>query len=445
MNSDIENIVICDAVRTPFCHAHQYRSYTPVSLLAKVIQALCERNRLSLEMINGVITGTVMHDSRWTNVARMASMKAGLPITAVDYSVQGNCNSGFMALFSAIGEIVSGSGTLYIASGVEQMSSYGFRVQDNCGLYPNGPAFLTALEEGDSILENTTIKDGIEETLTDTENNVLMIEVAEIMANYFAISREEQDQFTRESLIKAVDAVESGVLSDYLIPMGEISRDSYPINRKRLLRKEDSFLRAEPVYGMDSPEFSVEAFMKKNGAHLKRLGIRSIYPSVTMYNSTVPGDGAGGCIVTTEKRAKELGLKPRLRVINWQKAGVDPMLMGIGPVESTYKMFGNPQTERAQGVTFDQVDTIEIHEAFAAQVLSVFKQSADTYGMVWDREKVNRYGGSLAFTHPLGASNHRLITNILSLFDHHTSSQYALATGCAGGGLGVSLLFERYR
>jgi acetyl-CoA acyltransferase len=163
-----------------------------------------------------------------------------------------------------------------------------------------------------------------------------------------------------------------------------------------------------------------------------------------MYNSCVPGDGAGVCIVTTEEKAQSVGLRPRLRIIGWAKAGVHPIIMGIGPTASTHRLFTVPKTERAAGLQMEDVDVIEIHEAFASQVLSVFKTSELEYGRRWDLAKVNRYGGSLAYTHPLGATNVRLLTNVLSAFDTDPSPRYALATGCAGGGMGASVLFERY-
>ncbi len=444
MIEDIENIVICDVLRTPFCHAGQFKSLTPSRLLEKVINTIVSRNSLKTDDIDGVIAGTIMHDSRWSNVARMGSLIAGLDYKSVDYSIQANCNSGFTALLSALGEIVTGGGSLYIASGVEQMSTYGVRVQDNSGLYPNAATFVSGLhEKKDAILEDVDIIDAVTEALTDTDNNVLMAEVAEIMANCFGISREEQDNYTRDNLVKAVEAVESDKLSRYILPVDDIENDSYPLNRKRMLKKENSFSRAKPIYAMgDGSE--LELFITKHEKHLERLGIKKINPSVTMYNACIPGDGAGACIITTEARAEELGLTPRLRLISWGKIGVDPVIMGIGPASATYKLFQEPQTKRAESVPFDKVDMIEIHEAFAAQVLSTFKYGREKYNMEWDPEKINPYGGSLAFTHPLGATNMRLMADILSRFDEKPSMKYALATGCAGGGLGVSLLFERY-
>jgi len=282
------------------------------------------------------------------------------------------------------------------------------------------------------------------EGLTDTDNNISMIEVAEVMANCFNISREQQDEYTMNNLKKAVNAVEQGLLADYIVPVAAIEADTYPINRKRMLRRPDSFSRPDPVFGDDNSQLNPIKFYQKHKQHLERLNIKKINPTITMYNASIPGDGAGGCILTTEQRAKTLGLKPLLRIISWAKAGVDPVIMGIGPLESTHKLLSDPKTERAKGLGLDDVDLIEIHEAFAAQVLSVFKESERKYARKWDPAKINPYGGSLAYTHPLGATNFRLITNVLAMFDRNSSARYALACGCAGGGQGTSFLFERY-
>jgi len=211
-----------------------------------------------------------------------------------------------------------------------------------------------------------------------------------------------------------------------------------------MLKHPEQITRAEPVFNEGNPELNPARFYEKHKKHLEKLGVEKITPSVTMYNSCIPGDGAGGCILTTEENAKALGLKPLLRVINWAAIGVNPVIMGIGPAASTHKLFTEPKTQRAQGLDIDKLDIIEIHEAFASQVFSVLKESKNKYGIEWDTEKMNPYGGSLAYTHPLGATNFRLIIDILTMFDKNPSAKYGMACGCAGGGQGTSVLFERY-
>lgn len=440
-----ESLVICDAVRTPFSYGTALKEVGPDRLLELVLRALVERNRLKGEDVSAVVTGSVLQDSRYSNLARIGSMKAGLPESLRDFSVQANCNSGFVGLLNAVGGLLAGLGSLYLATGVESMSGYGYRLEDKSGLAGSVDEIEEALKERpEAFLENFAFISSLNECLTDTESGVSMIEVAEVMANRFGISREEQDSYTLERLEAAVKAVESGVLAGYIIEAGGLKEDNYPLNRKRMLKRPAQIARAATVFSDDSPYFRPADFYQRHRADLERLGIEEIVPSVTMYNSSIPGDGAGGCILTTEERARELGLEPKLRLISWATAGVNPLIMGIGPMESTCRLFEKPMTARAAGVGMDKLDLIELHEAFACQVLAVFKESEKSCSIGWPREIINPYGGSLAFTHPLGATNFRLLANIMSYFEQNESARYALAAGCAGGGLGLSLLFERF-
>ncbi len=441
----MKNLVICDVVRTPFGFGNRLAAYSAPHMLEIVVRALLERTQIPPSEVAGIIAGSVLQDSRAPNLARIAARGAGLPEGTVDYSIQCNCNSAFVSLTAAMGEIANGQGDLWIAGGAESMSNYGYRLKALSNKYGSVMEINEALrQKGDAFLEDFQIVDCLVEGLTDSGNNISMIEVGEVMANYYGISREEQDAYTMEGLSRAVETVESGILDTYVVPLGEFEKDGYPLNRKRMLKHPESIARAAPVFGKDNPELPPAKFIEKHRAHLERLGIRDIVPTVTMYNSCIPGDGAGASIVTTEEKAKSLGLEPKLRILGWAKAGVDPVIMGIAPMESTQKLFVSPMTERAAGLDMAALDVIEIHEAFAAQVLSVFKEGERRYGQRWDREKVNVYGGSLAYTHPLGATNCRLLTDILSRFDTDPTANYALACGCAGGGMGASVLLERY-
>ncbi|MEI8347144.1 MAG: thiolase family protein, partial [Pseudomonadota bacterium] len=394
--------------------------------------------------VEGVIAGSVQHDTKAPNIARIASIKAGFPEALTDYSIQCNCNTGFIGLLTAIGRIAMGDGDLYLAGGVESMSNFGYRLKEKTSKYGSLSEIQGKLNENPKeFSQDFDIIDCLPEGLTDSENDLQMIGVAEIMANLYQITREEQEKYTLKNLQRAVEAIEGGKLKKYIVPLGEFENDSYPLNRKRMLKKPESFAKAAHIFG-DDQALNAEKLFLKNKKQMDRLGIKKLTPTVTMYTACIPGDGAGAAIVTTEERAKALGLTPLLRVINWNSAGVNPVIMGIGPMESTSRLFANPKTERAKNVKFKDIDMIEIHEAFAAQVLSVFKESESKNGFKWSENLVNVYGGSLAFTHPLAATNFRLITNILSRFDEVPSLKYALATGCAGGGLGTTVVFERY-
>ena len=434
------NFVIVDALRTPFCHGNKLKDIAPDDLLAPLFRELLKRNQLSPERVSGVITGTVLQDSRWTNISRMASQKAGIPPASIDYTLQANCNSSFMSLSTAMGEILQGHGDLFLIGGVEIMSRYGYRLKSRGPGFESSDEIIRALRENrESFLGENEFIHCLTEALTDTNNDLSMIEIGEIMANLYHISRKEQEEYTRRNLERAVRAVESGILDSYILPLERLPSDSYPLNRKRMLRRDDSFSRADLVFAEDSPFLSASELLEKHREHMNRLGITAIDPTVTMYTSSIPGDGAGALILTTEKRASELDLPIRLRIANWAKAGVDPVIMGIAPAYSTAKVLSPPPLAENAG----EIDIWEIHEAFASQTLSVYKESREKLGYTWDQDKTNIYGGSLAYTHPLGATNIRLVCNILSAFDEDKSRLKALACGCAGGGLGVSFLFTR--
>ena len=430
----LEKVVLCDAVRTPFTHGNRMQNIKPEKLLELVIRSLVTRNDFQPERLSGVVTGTVLQDSRNPNIARMAAVLSELPHSTADYTIQNNCNSAFMGLLSALGNIVSGMGELYIATGVESMSRYGFGLRDLTGEYDSVSEIYELLGNERSLFdENFQIVNCLEECLTDHNNNVSMIEIGEIMANCFHISRREQDSYTHANLKKAVNAVKENSLNQYLCVVDGIEKDSYPLNRQKMLKRPELFDRAAEVFGKENSLLNPKNFFLKHKKHLEELGVEEIIPSVTMYNSSIPGDGAGGCIIAHEDTALEMGLIPRFRLINWAVSGVNPVIMGIGPCESTEKLFSHPRTSYSKGLTIKDMDQIEIHEAFAAQVLSVFKESLRKYRRKWDREIINPYGGSLAYTHPLGATNYRMMTNVFAWFDQHREAEYALLTGCAGG------------
>ncbi len=441
----IDNIVICDVVRTPFGHGNKLKNIPQEKMLALIFKELVKRNNLSVKDLSGVIAGAVHQNTKVPNIARIASVLAGFPEELADFSVQANCNTGFTALLSAVGMINIGIGDLYITAGVENMSDFGFRLNDETSKYGSVEELEQLMKDNpNEFLNNFRIVNCLEEGLTDSNNNISMIEIAEVMANCFDISRREQDEYTRMNLERALNALNENYLSDYIMSIDEIDKDTYPLNRKRMLKRDDSFSRADPVFGENSPLLTPDNFFKKHKEEMEKLGISNIKPTVSMYNSSIPGNGGGACIVTTEHKAKELGLKPKLRLISWSMEGVNPIIMGIGPLYSTKKMFSNPKSIHAQNISFDHLDIIEIHEAFASQVLSVYKESLDKFNLKWDMSKTNIYGGSLAYTHPLAATNYRLLANVFSRMDNNPQAKTALACGCAGGGLGTSVLFSRY-
>ncbi|MFA6093599.1 MAG: thiolase family protein [Elusimicrobiota bacterium] len=447
MSSNIaESLVICGALRTPFSFGNRLKSLRSERLLALVLTELLKRYKLDPKAIEVMVAGSVQQDTKAPNLARISGMLAGLPHGSNAYTVQSNCNSGFVGLQTLIGQLLCGDAQIGIAAGAESMSNFGSRLSCKAGDYGSKSDIEEKIrKDGTGFLADFDVVDCLEEGLKDNVNDMAMIEIAEIMANVYGISRQEQDEYARFNLEKAVSAVESGRLARYMVPAGDLAQDSYPLNRKRMLKTPDSFGKAGLVFGPESEYISQSRFMQKHGQTLSSLGFKGeIVPSVTMYNSCIPGDGAGAIIVATEEKARELGLTPLLRIVSWAFVGVHPAVMGIGPCEATHAAFTKPKTQRGKGLGMEQMDVIEIHEAFAAQVLSVFKESKRKYGYDWPKAKMNAFGGSLAYTHPLGATNMRLIADVLTRFDEEPSAKRALACCCAGGGQGAAFVFERY-
>jgi|GEM_PF-100269 len=448
MNDKREQLVICGALRTPFCFGNRLSPYRSERLLAAVLTDLLAKYGLDAGLIDTIVAGSVQQDTKAPNVARISALLAGFPDSVNAHTVQSNCNSTFLSLLTCMGNILLGSSDCAIAGGVESMSNFGYRLHPKTNEYGSVLDIENALNQsGAAFLNDFDIVDCLEEGLKDSVNDMSMIEIAEIMANLFGVTRAEQDAYTRSMLERAVEATDRKKLQGYLTPVGDVTQDTYPLNRKRMLKRPDSFAKAPAVFAADSEFITAAQFMKKHGTFLHDLGFENseISPTVTMYNSCIPGDGAGVCIVTTEEKARELRLTPLLRIISWGTAGVNPVVMGIGPNEAVHLALTQPKTERARNIELDDMHQIEIHEAFASQVLSVFKQSEVKYNRPWHRDKVNVYGGTLAYTHPLGSTNIRLITNILSRFEELPAARYALATCCAGGGQGAAFVFERYR
>jgi acetyl-CoA acetyltransferase len=342
------------------------------------------------------------------------------------------------------------------------MSSYGGRIKNldqysaDLGAVTSSlansdlPEKIKAFVEQNSVDEVTGFSNNVvncvPECLTDLESQMSMAECAEIIANFFAIPKGDQDRYAYHSLAKAVGAVEEGRLDCYVMPLSDadgnpFSRDEYPAKRKRWLEKgEEFFLSKKPFINEGAAFLTPQKFIEKHGAVMKHLGYAktAITPSVTLWSSCGNADGAAAAVITTEEKAKSLGLKIKAEIVSWAYSGVHPALMGIGPLYSTQKAL------RFAGLKLSDMDSIEIHEPFAATVLAVMKEAPREMGEHWDTDKMNPYGGSLFYRHPLAATFFRLIANLFTTFDANDRARYGLATCCAGGGLGGTLILKKY-
>jgi len=372
-------------------------------LIASVIKSLVAKNpNLPLDKIDDVIIGCANQageDNR--NIARMALLLAGLPINVPGETVNRLCASGMSAIVQASRAIKSGEGDLFIAGGVEGMSRGPYVISKS----ENG--FDTAQKMYDSSFGWRFINPEMEK-MYGTE---AMGKTAENLAELYKISREEQDEFALNSQLKATKAQESGRLaeeiSDILIPQRK--GDAIVINKDEFIKPNSTL----EILGKLKP-----AFAKENG-------------SVTAGNSSGLNDGAAAVIVASEDAVKNYGLRPLAKIVSSAVTGCEPRIMGIGPVEATKLAL------KRANLRLDQIDIIELNEAFAAQSIAVLKE----LGIAIDDPRLNVNGGAIALGHPLGMSGTR-ITYSAALELQKTGKKYALATMCIGVGQGYAVVLE---
>lgn len=365
------------------------------SLGARVIAALLERSTLSPETIDEVVMGQVLTGGAGQNPARQAGIEAGLSETVPAMTINKVCGSGLKAVHLATQSILCGDAECVVAGGQENMSLAPH-------LLPNS---RNGVKMGSWEMIDSMVTDG----LWDVFNQYHMGVTAENIAKKFDISRAEQDAFAAVSQQKTEAAQKAGRLSDEIIPVVIPQRKGGPI-------------------GFDTDEFprhgtTAEALSKLRPAFDKE-------GTVTAGNASGLNDGAAAVVVTSRSRADALGLKPMARIAAYASAGVDPKIMGTGPVPATRRCL-----EKAGWMVGD-LDLIEANEAFAAQAIAVNR------ALGWDLEKVNVNGGAIALGHPIGASGARILVTLLYEMRRRDAKR-GLATLCIGGGQGVALAIER--
>jgi 3-oxoadipyl-CoA thiolase len=402
-NRSLREAVIVEAVRTPVGrYGGALASVRPDDLAALVLRAVVDRAGLDAGQVEDVILGCANQageDNR--NVARMALLLAGFPVEVGGQTVNRLCGSGLQAINSAAHAIAVGDGDVFIGGGVESMTRAPYVVA-------KGEA---AWDRGSREMYDTTLGwRFINPKLAEMHYPYSMGETAENVAERWNVDRERQDAFALESHRRAVAAIDAGRFDEQIVPVevagrkGEVTvvaRDEHP--------------RADT---------SLEALAKL------RPAFHSAGGSVTAGNSSGINDGASAVLLAEAGRAAELGLRPMARVVATAVAGVDPAIMGVGPVPATRKAL-----ERA-GLEVDDLDLVELNEAFASQSLVCI----DELGL--DPAKVNVNGGAIALGHPLGMSGGRLIT-MLAHELRRTGGRYGLATMCIGAGQGIATIIER--
>ncbi len=370
--------VIVSAVRTPVGKAPNgaLRYTRPDDMAAIVIaEALTRAPGLDPGDVDDVILGCAMPEAeQGLNVARIASLRAGIPVTASAATVNRFCSSGLQAIAFGAERIMAGSATVVVAGGTESMS-----------LVPMG---------GNKISPNPTLVDDYPDVYLSTGL------VAENHARESAISRDEQDAFALRSHQRAVAAIDAGRFAGETVPVNGLEQDEGP--------RRDT---------------SIEALAKlKPAFHVKG--------TVTAGNSSQMSDGASAVVVMSAGRAKELGLEPMARFVTFATAGVEPERFGIGPVPAIRKAL------KQAGLTLDQIDLVELNEAFASQVLACLRE------LSIDPDRLNVNGGAIALGHPLGCTGAKLTTTLLYEMKRR-NARYGIVSMCVGGGMGAAGIFER--
>jgi acetyl-CoA acyltransferase len=400
----LNNAWICDAVRTPIGrYGGALSSVRTDDLGAVPLKALVERNNgLPAEAIDDLIYGCANQageDNR--NVARMSSLLAGLPVSVPASTVNRLCGSGMNAVGNAAHAIKAGDANVVVAGGVESMSRAPFV------LAKSTRAFGRNAEIYDTTLGWRFVNKKLEEQYGIDS----MAETAENIAADYSVSREDQDQFALCSQLKAAEGIASGRLSEEITPVTVPQRRGDPV-----VFDTDEHPRADSSIG-DLQK--LRPIVRKDG-------------SVTAGNASGINDGACSVLVASDDAVSKYELTPMARVLAWASAGVEPRVMGIGPVPASKRALG------LAGLTIDQMDVIELNEAFAAQGIAVLRE----LGIDEKAENVNPNGGAIALGHPLGMSGARLITTAAYQLKR-TEGQYALCTMCIGVGQGIAMIIER--
>lgn len=392
----MREVVIASAVRTPIgSFGGMFKNVSAVQLGTVVAKEALKRANVKPEMVDEVIFGNVLQAGLGQNVARQVSVHAGIPIEVPSFTINKVCGSGLKAVALAAQAILAGEAEIVLAGGTENMSQAPYLLK----------SARWGQRMGNAQIEDYMVQDG----LWDVFNDYHMGITAENIVEKYGLTREEQDQLALESQNKAEEAVKSGRFKDEIVAVEIPQRKGDPI-----IADTDEY----PRFGT-----TMEALAKLRPA-FKKDG------TVTAGNASGINDGAAALVVMSKEKAEELGITPLVTIVSYASAGVDPSIMGTGPIPATKKALAKAD------LTVEDLDLIEANEAFAAQALSVIKE------LNFDTSKVNVNGGAIALGHPIGASGARILVTLL----HEMAKRDAkngLATLCIGGGQGIAMVVKR--
>ena len=386
-----------------------------------VIKEALNRAGVKPEQVDEVMFGCILTAGLGQNPARQAALKAGVPTSVPAYTVGMVCGSGMKSVIEAGRCIASGDADIIVAGGMENMSAAPYAL----------PAERWGARMGDKKVVDTMIKDG----LWDAFNNYHMGTTAENICDIWGITRQELDEFAASSQNKAEAAISSGRFNDEIVPvmvkkkkeMVEFKVDEFA--RAGVTAEGISKLKGAFPVGPEGVEDQVVHTFEVTKVH--EADTRKHEQRVTAANASGINDGAAAIILASKEAVEKYGLKPMAKLVSWGQGGVDPKIMGVGPVPASR------QAMTKAGLTIEDMDLVEANEAFAAQSIAVARE------LNFDMSKVNVNGGAIALGHPVGASGARIIVTLLHELQKRDDAKKGLDTLCIGGGMGVATIFEK--
>ena len=387
---------------------------------AVVVKEALKRANIAPENVDEVMFGCILTAAQGQNVARQVAIKAGIPYSVPAYTVGMVCGSGMKSVIEGARSILAGDSDVVVCGGTENMSAAPFASLDA----------RWGARMGDKKLVDTMIKDG----LWDAYNNYHMGTTAENINDIWGITREEQDAFAAASQQKTEAAQKAGRFDDEIVPvmvkvkkeMVPFAKDEYP--KAGVTKEGIAKLRGAFPVSPGSPNPQVVNTFEPTG--IQEAADKG-QPRVTAANASGINDGAAAIVLASGEAVEKYGLKPMAKLISWGQGGVDPKIMGVGPVPASR------QALKKAGLTIDDIDLVEANEAFAAQSIAVARE------LHFDMSKVNVNGGAIALGHPVGASGARIIVTLLHEMQKRPEVKRGLATLCIGGGMGVATIYEK--
>lgn len=392
----MREVVIVSAVRTAIGnYGGQFKDVSAVELGAIAVKEALVRANIKPEQVDDVYLGCILQAGQGQGVARQVAIKAGLPFSVPAVTINMLCGSGLKTVAMGAQTIMTGENDIVVVGGTENMS--------------RSPYLLNNARFGIRLGNDTIVDSVVDDALTDVFNHYHMGVTAENLAEQYSITREQQDEFAVWSQNKAEKAITAGKFKDEIVPVIIPQRKGEP-----KVIDADEFPKAGATVAAIS---KLKPAFKKDG-------------TVTAANASGINDGAAILILMSKEKAEELSITPLATLLSFASAGVDPSIMGIGPVPSSLKAL------KISNHTIDDMDLIEANEAFAAQSLAVGQE------LKWDNEKVNVNGGAIALGHPVGASGARILVTLLYEMKKR-DSKLGLATLCIGGGMGTTVIVKR--